>query len=164
MNIVLEGPDGSGKSTLAGYIGRALDIDVMSSTGPEKYPGEITDRIEKKYFARVPPVVFDRHPCVSQEIYGKFKPGGTRVPSHLLNYFYNQPNILIYCRSLDGLSRHVRAAHDSDEHMALVHMNNRGIVQLYEEWALERAHMIFRIGDSESRLVAALKGAMFHVR
>jgi len=71
--IVVEGVDNSGKSTLI----KALQVvfperPVQGSEGPPKYKGEMDERVAR-YIMQPANTIYDRHPCVSQPIYGTMR-------------------------------------------------------------------------------------------
>lgn len=146
MNIVLEGPDASGKSTLAEHIKSFIHWPIQPSEGPEKYPGEINERIER--YLKFNNTIFDRHPVISQSIYGQFN-DTTGVDPILANEFYGTEPLLIYCaRDSESFPKnHKKKGHDTDRHVSLIENHDGEIVQLYEDWAMQHAHFIYRIGD-----------------
>lgn len=152
MNIVLEGPDNAGKSTLAKLLAMELKKSVYASGGPEKYPGELLLRVEK--YRELQNVIFDRHPCVSDIIYGRFRERRSTLAGQHEGLFYAEPPLMIYCDPLDrGMSGHVEKAHDSSEHVGMVHHRYDAILSLYRHWGISRAHIIYRIGDDPQRIV-----------
>lgn len=163
MMIVVEGPDNAGKSTLinklSGELGRS--VMVMPGEGPEKYAGEINNRIRNyQRWLRYPGVViFDRHPCISQPIYGLFRQN-TQVEQELIDEFYAAQPFILYCRPAYGvtLEGHVAKDHDTAEHLAAVDANKEKITELYDIWALSHAHLVYRIGDREDRILALIRG------
>lgn len=133
MNIVLEGPDGSGKSTFARVI--LQHVPALSYTpgeGPPKRPGEMVERVER--YLRLDNCLFDRHPCVSQLIYDRFRVGGEGIPQHLVDRFYASKPFLIYCY---GRGPHVADHSDADtpEHLAMIEKYDDNIRHAYHEWA-----------------------------
>ena len=103
-------------------------------------------------------VIFDRHPVVSQPIYGRFR-RNTEVDKELAVRFYDSRPLLIYCRgrSLEG---HVEKDHDTSEHMASVNLNHDAMCRHYDEWAKDHAHVWYRVGDSMERIVNLVLGAI----
>ena len=153
MHIVLEGPDNAGKSVLARYIASRIGRTIVPSEGPEKYPGEINERIDR-YFG-FKDVVFDRHPCVSETIYGRLRGRGNVDPFLLLRFYEERP-LFIYCRGRD-LDGHVVKAHDTAEHLATVKSNHDRLCRLYDAWALDKAHIVYRVGDSMENIVTLVR-------
>ncbi len=157
-DIVIEGPDNTGKSTLAQALANAMHLGVIGSEGPEKYPGEINERIQR-YSARMDLTIFDRHPAVSEPIYGLLR-GQLNVDSALLAGFYAQPHLFIYCHSQRGLGEHQVKGYDTPEHLQLLSTRHDHICHLYSLWALSHAHLVYRIGDDMTAVVAAVIGVV----
>lgn len=152
MNIVLEGPDNSGKSELAKLLSTELGKKVFASEGPEKHTGELRERVER--YRGLHDVIFDRHPCVSDIIYGAFRERRSSMQGEQEALFYASQPLLIYCDPLDrGLRGHVEKAHDSAEHIKLVQQRYHSILSLYRAWGVQRAHIVYRIGDDPHRIV-----------
>lgn len=170
MNVIIEGPDGAGKSTL---IERLVDVNgplvrslvgahlymplrVQAGEGPPKYPREINERTLR--YLDMKHTIFDRHPCVSQPIYGEMRKltfaGAVEeiLPSSLL-HFYEQDNLFIYCRA-QRLMRHVVKAHEDLKHVATVEEKYALLVDMYDKWAAMRANLTYRIGDDIDAVAA----------
>lgn len=151
MNVILEGSDGGGKSTLASTLSNALDMRVKQGSGPPRQPGEIEARLRS--YLELDDVIFDRHPAISQPIYGALRDEPLSLEFlELERRFYDQPSLIIYCRSTD-VSRHRVKPGENPEHIAKLTANYALLVQLYDSWALKRAHMMYRIGDDPEVLI-----------
>jgi len=161
--IVVEGPDGSGKSTLAARLAEIFGYRLQSSEGRPKSTAELHARLAR--YAQMKDVVFDRHPIVSQVIYGQIRNAATgdNPTDEQIQAFYDNPYMfIIYCRAED-LSRHEVKAHDTSEHIAAVEANFRQIISLYDRWAMTHAHMIYRIGDKvEPRVIANMASSYLY--
>lgn len=162
MNIILEGPDGSGKSYLADHILSYLrfqgyrDWRILHSGGPAKSLEEVNARAGQ-YLDAVR-VVFDRHPCVSNPIYSSLFHGIGGPDPAVLDKFYAQWNVLVYCRATDP-SRHVVKPDDkASAFITQLEACYGDLVQAYDRWALERAHVVYRIGDSLDATVRSILG------
>lgn len=140
MVIVIEGPDAAGKTTLAINLGYALHLRIQHSEGPEKWPGEIDERIRR--YLKMENFIFDRHPCISNPIYS-----GNPINEQLMAEFMNTEPVFIYCRG-NFMDRHVVKEHDSPDHLKKIHDQNDQIRKAYDDWGLENAHIIFRPGHS----------------
>lgn len=140
MRIILEGPDGSGKSTLARMIADSLGVDVIRGQGPEKWPGEIGERVAG-YIQRHNQErhILDRHPAVSHPIYSRFS-GAQPLPATQLWTFYQLPSLFIYCRG-GTLANHVHNEHDTPQQVDLLNRHHDQICQDYDDWARLRAHV-----------------------
>lgn len=157
MMVVIEGPDGSGKSTLANDLlvqlsQENLTVSLKLTEGPEKYPGEILERIKRydfEYFSSPQQItIYDRHPIVSQNIYGSLGEYKTIISYKLTKrFFYNKKPYIIYCRdtrfSLDNQTQEW----DTIKFKTLISENQSKLKELYDIWALEYANMIYRISD-----------------
>lgn len=151
MNIVLEGPDNSGKSTLAEYLGERLHMPVKHSGGPGKYPGEINARADLLLSNPIP-TIYDRHPCVSQNIYVEaLSSSGERVTDDRVQRLYDSGAVIVFCRGRD-FTHHRMSEHASVDYVAQVERNHPRICELYDAWALDHAHVTFRIGDGLERI------------
>lgn len=164
MHIILEGPDNAGKSTLAMRLATELKRQVIQSEGREKYPGEINERV-KRYINdyRTQPSIFDRHPVVSQEIYALVK-SNTPVDNLLSVEFYNSRPLFVYCRAKPtrGMVGHVAKAYDEPDYLKTIEDTYPRLVKAYDDWALNHAHFVYRIGDNMVQLSNAIKGALPH--
>jgi len=142
MRIILEGPDGSGKSTLARTIAEALGLSVERGRGPEKYPGEIQERVAS-YIQRHnhENTILDRHPAVSHPIYSRFSKAPP-LPAVQLWTFYQLPSLFIYCKG-GPLDNHETNEHDTPQHLRLLAENHTKICEAYDDWAYQRAHVFY---------------------
>lgn len=157
MNVILEGSDGSGKSTLARRLSEELDVHLQLGDGPPKRPGEIESRMQR--YLGMTDTIFDRHPGVSQVIYGQLR-SETMSPamSSLVIELYHRPNLFIYCRATNA-SRHVVKEGEDPAHVETLTQRYAELVRLYDEWALGAANLIYRIGDDVSRVVELVRVA-----
>lgn len=165
--IVIEGVDNSGKSTLANRMKDFFlpSCTIQRSEGPDKGNGEINERIRTynvmiSQSARSGTLIFDRHPCISEPIYSRYR--GIRqcsVDPMLIENFYERHPLFIYCADR-GLRGHVEKKHDKPEHLTSIKDNHNAIVEDYMFWALSRAHIIYRVGDDMERVcLMAQRGA-----
>lgn len=162
--IVLEGVDNSGKSTLARRLQVLTKWPIIASEGPPKYSGEQNDRV-KGYFQRYPrDVIFDRHPCVSQNIYaGTLRGSKDLIDSTLVEQFYSARPLFIYCDPLErGLGGHVikNNSIDKPEHLDQIAKSYARLLEVYRAWALTNALFYYRIGDPVERIVHAVAGIL----
>lgn len=157
MKIVVEGPDNSGKSTLIRHLSASLDIPVVPGEGPGRSVEEINDRVKR--YATISHSIFDRHPCVSQPIYNQFRQGPS-IDAELIDQFYHQDNLFIYCVGRDTLEGQVIKDYDrsTDEagivHEDTVRQNHQAICASYSRWAEQHAHVTYRIDDGFAKVTA----------
>lgn len=162
MNIVIEGPDGSGKSTLATFISSITNRSLIHSPGPARTPEAMIARADE--FLAMREVVFDRHCIVSEAIYGKMR-GYVHLDDTFAQRFYETNPLVIYCRAGKTLRNHVpKGGYDTPEHLALVGDKHTQICELYDQWALKRAHICYRIGDDMRRVGSMIKGVLHNDR
>lgn len=153
--IVVEGVDNAGKSTLI----RALQVVlpgwvVQGSEGPPKHKGEMDERVTRYLHDLGPKTIFDRHPCVSQPIYGLMRSHADPVSPGLIAQFYSSEPFFIYCDGGDrGMKDHIfNPATDSEAHLKAVKDGYAILLDEYREWAAKHAVLSYRIGDSVSRI------------
>lgn len=151
-HILIEGVDGSGKSTLAQALSDATGLEIQPSEGPEKHPGEINERVER-YLEYGMDTIFDRHPVVSQAIYGQFSAGTHVLGKHVQAFYKTQP-LIIYCRpnSVHACLKRITSRKDGDwDDEAFTQKVKDHFMMLwtsYDAWALKYAHMIYRISPN----------------
>lgn len=156
--IVIEGLDATGKSTLANIIASEYNLNIQESEGPPQSQEEFLQRIER-YFI-LTQTIFVRHPLVSNPIYdiGRAPEKVITIPAYYFNAFYSLPSMFIYCERVSTLVGHQVKDHDTPEHLAMI--SDPKVDQLmhaaYQRWALERAHIIYRIGDAPRRILDLL--------
>jgi hypothetical protein len=157
--IVVEGADNAGKSTLITAIRELHPFSrwtLQQSEGPPKYPGEMTQRVTR-YLAQGPDIIYDRHPCVSQPIYGLMRSHHDAIPPELIAQFYASKPLFIYCDGR-GMRGHVfNPEHDTALHLDAVNENYERLLSEYRQWAGQYAFMCYRIGDPVLPLVAVLQ-------
>lgn len=157
MIIVIEGPDNAGKSTLARYISQRILWPIIYSEGPGKSEQEINDRVRR--YSLFDNVIFDRHPSISQTLYNRFRTGGPAIYAENILQFYESDPLFIFCQGRD-LSTHQIKEHDTPDHLELVEKNHGDLCRLYDEWAVNHAHIWYRVGNSMERIANMVKGAM----
>ena len=158
MNIIIEGPDNSGKSTLLAFLAEELPVyKIQTSGGPEQEPGELVERVRR--YMQMTHTIFDRHPCISDPIYSIFRDTDCVIPQSMIDSFDRSNTFMIYCKRR-GLGEHVIKPHETAEHVAMVEANHERICDAYEEWALRRANLIYRVGDNMGMIHAMIKAAI----
>ena len=164
MMIILEGPDNSGKTTLAKYLAWELDMPYVPSEGPEKYPGEIDERI-LRYNKLQLPAIFDRYPIISHRIYWPiFHQKTGLVNQDLLDEWYKAQKFIIYCRAEPGrgMEGHISSSPvDQLEYIKSLGENYFKLVRAYDDWSLLESDYIYRIGSSMSRVGWIIAGIIY---
>ena len=148
-NIVIEGPDGAGKSTLAERLIEHLPLKLQKGEGPPKSQVEIIQRVQS--YLEMDYTLFDRHPCISQPIYGMFRKTDIFVPGVLITEFYAQNNFIIYMHGRAG--NHKAKKYDTKEHLDTIHRYDGNIRNAYEEWAPFKADITCTTVDVNFDLV-----------
>lgn len=151
MNIIVEGPDNSGKTTLVSFLSSRLKLPTKHSGGPSKYPGEVVSRAES-YLSDSTQYIYDRHPCISQNIYAEATGVGELIQDSMLKRFYSSSDIIVFCRGRDDLAGHQMSTHSTPEYFERVKKVHHLICELYDDWALRHAHVCYRIGDDPERI------------
>jgi hypothetical protein len=164
MNVVVEGIDNSGKSTLIKFLTAGFpDWSVQPSEGPPKYEGEVDVRIER--YALMPHTIFDRHPVVSQTIYRTIRSGhdAAGMRDELVQQFYDSRPFFIYCDPVGrGMAGHTfNDGVDTEDHLRQVREGYDKMLTLYRAWAIQHAHLIYRIGDSMSFIADCVERAIY---
>lgn len=151
--IIVEGPDAAGKSTLVDFIAHYTGWPIQRSEGPPKYPGEMNDRV-RRYCDLPADTIFDRHPVISQPIYGSLRTHHDRIHPPLIKETLDRAPTIIYCDPPhDAMDRHIRSTVDTDHHLDAVRSNFAHITSLYRMWAIHNAHIMYRIGDDASKIL-----------
>lgn len=125
--------DASGKSTLVDELLTHLnDIGDLGyvkihSGGPEKYPGEIHDRI--KTLPRLGRFILDRHPLVSQHVYAR-DGATTFTQDEVWEYVRTMNPVLVYCM---GKAPHVMKPGESEDHARFLEQKWSTLNSKYEE-------------------------------
>jgi hypothetical protein len=150
MIIIIEGPDASGKSTLAEYLASALDFKIQPSEGRPKYSGEFRERLTR--YSQMDDVIFDRHPVISQVVYGRARASTEDMPTgEDIRDLYAKNPFIIYARASD-LTHHKVKAHDTPDHLDTIKVKSAFILDSYDSWAVLKAHYIYRIGEPFNHL------------
>lgn len=154
MNIVLEGPDGSGKSTLAAAMSEILGMPIVTGRGPVK-PGTEYERFFEHM--NTDNVIFDRHVCVSEMIYGPIFQR-KKYADHFYRTMYKVNQIIIYCRApATALVDHVASSPtDTSEYLSQLDTHFAQVVQAYDAWALKHAHIVYRRDGYNPALVSLI--------
>lgn len=166
--VVVEGIDNSGKSTLIQELARQFpQYKVQPGEGPPKEGENINDRI-RRYHGYEGNWLFDRHPVVSQPVYGRINPNVQEVELAQADHLYRLRPLIIYCDPLDrGLEEHAARTEednhiDTPEFLAGLARDYDVMLAEYRSWAIRHAHVIYRIGDGYEVVIDAM--SCFHHR
>lgn len=152
MLIIIEGLDNSGKSTLAQKLSHQLNIPIQEGSGPPKTEEEFIDRVNR-YLEIEPPVIFDRHPVISESIYGPIIRNKDIVTPSMKVRLFNSKPIIIYCDpQTRGLEDHKIKDGESIHHINGLYDQFLKLLEAYRSWAIDNAHYIYRIGDPIPRV------------
>ncbi len=146
MKIVIEGPDATGKSTLAKTLCRETGIPIVNGGGPSKSNEEIEERA-MRYLRMEGSFICDRHPCVSEPIYGKFRNPQTFLKTSIIDFFYKTKPFFIYCHGT-APGEHQLKDYDTEEHVGMLDINDMNIRDAYRKWAFVHvpARQWFNVG------------------
>lgn len=134
--IILEGPDGGGKTTLASSISEMTAWPVIGSEGPTHSLDDFYGRLDR-YALRGSQVIYDRHPIISEQVYGQAYGRQYRVPEIAKQWLQLQQPLIIYCTSPSGeLGDQGNLAIDTEEYVAKLRAHHNIIKQLYESYFL----------------------------
>lgn len=129
--IIIEGLDATGKSTLASRIRSLTGWPIQPSEGPEKEPGEIIKRIQH-YFSLPDNTIFDRHPIISQYVYGTLA-HKTLPPPYLLQELKRRDPFILEARPTN-LGDHIVKVHDTKEHLQMILTQREKLADLYRSF------------------------------
>lgn len=136
--LIVEGPDGAGKTTLVERICEEFGVEKRprSSTSENGPVDNLWDWVIQDMGSNVNVGVYDRHPLISEMIYGPILRGEIRLgPNNLselstmLRFFYGFNPLIIYClpniatvrvnvaRNHDGETSHTKGVLRYTDHL-----------------------------------------------
>jgi hypothetical protein len=149
--IIVEGVDGSGKTTLVQNFRQTASRHclIISRSGP---PRGKTDLIDSLYGItnlgrRETPIIIDRHPLISEPIYGPIIRGSSYVDppfnrENALEYVASTADRVIYCRTdLETAQRASRR----ERQMEGVHDQYWALYQAYDKYMEDLARLGVKI-------------------
>lgn len=101
--VIVEGPDGSGKTTLIEYLRKSLHPYTWILKSNSK-PQTVEDIIHVlTWITHAPPglpLILDRHPLISETVYGPILRGASRMPLNPqdLSACFPPDTLVVYCR------------------------------------------------------------------
>lgn len=169
MDIIVEGPDNSGKSTLVAYLAHSMSMPIERGEGPPQNQHQIETRIRRQHNMLRMQTDFrihDRSRVVSQQIYGKFKVHNLSddivTPEMERELYEELKPLFIYCRGGPLDHNHRAKGYDTPLHLKMLDKEHIRICNLYDQWALKRAHIIYNRFRGD-RMEAVLGSAMAHI-
>lgn len=98
--VIIEGMDNSGKTTLVNYLATEILCGVIRSPGPHTGEFLATWILLQNERLKVQPILFDRHPLISEKIYGVVlrSRNALAIYGDLMQYFRSLNPLIIYCR------------------------------------------------------------------
>ena len=153
--LILEGLDATGKTTFAATMAVKYGLSVQPSEGPSKHPGEIDERIQR--YLLMDDVIFDRHPAVSQAIYGELR--GDEIPSArwVKEVYLSHPLIIYFDPVIPFGAAHRPGTYDTGSHLTFITEHYDELLLSYRVWAARHAHVIFRVGANNAHVLACVE-------
>lgn len=162
MNIILEGPDNAGKTTLAFELSEATGMTIHPKEGRPANRTELLMKLRK--YEGLDGVIIDRHPIISQSVYGLIR-GDAEIPEDFLDRFFAKDDLIIYCRCVHkGLDGHEPSPTDTPEHLRSISEHQQKILDTYDNWAAICANIIYSRYEQLPRVVAMVQAVLreFH--
>lgn len=160
MNIVLEGPDNGGKSTLADAIAKVTGRIIVRGKGPCT-PQNVGHRFME--FDGVDNIIFDRHACVSEPIYGPICRGVNKIDyDALTRRFYATKPLFVYCRGISLVGHVEDHAADTPDHLQRISTHYYELCSAYDKWAMRHAHIVYRKGEMDMHYTVSLINSVLH--
>jgi hypothetical protein len=157
--IIIEGIDATGKSSLAQKISDHTGWPIKESEGPEKFPGEIITRM-KLYLGLPHTTIFDRHPVISQCIYGPLKKQ-ISSPPFLLQELKRVKPLIIQASSINKGAHKVKE-YDTPSHINLIESKKEEIIKAYDLFM--EIHFPKRILYTFENTYDTIKQAIYYAR
>ena len=160
-NVIVEGIDASGKSTLCRHLHEITGWPIALREGKPPTFDKTIEKIQR--FLEYEGKVIDRHPLVSQAIYGQSLRSDLNVPMELIKALHDQGNLFIYCRCVnwdDPLGKHIIKPGEDQEHLDTLKLQFYEVLRLYDDWGLHSAHIIYNNHGNMEFVGNCVKGAL----
>jgi hypothetical protein len=140
--IIIEGPDGAGKSTLLYQLAKDLDRKIQHGGGPPRDQMEWRDRVKRMRDFASEPVILDRIPFISEQVYGPLY--GRKPDRSLTTELIALNPVVVFCclpseTQMRSFIDFTPKAHKPDTHMQLVLENYSTIVHDYRVLMIDLA-------------------------
>lgn len=135
MIIVIEGPDNAGKTTLSLWLAKQLKaILIKNEDVPIRDPAHLYSLVGLGLAAQAiaPHVIFDRHPAISEPIYGGILRGKSTIDSSRQSISYTFIDVIIYCRPPSYVIKKSFLQRDQKSGV-LDHLDD--IIEAYDLWS-----------------------------
>lgn len=159
MNIILEGPDNAGKTTLALALSKETGIPLKEKEGkPSTWP----DMLQKlQDYEKLDHMIIDRHPIISQSVYGMTVRDDPPIPESFLERFFQRDDLIIYCRCIaDELTDHEASPTDTPEHLVAIEERYQEVLNCYDNWAAICANIIYTQYSQTDRIIAMVRAVL----
>jgi hypothetical protein len=158
MNIVLEGPDHGGKTTLGNRLSKVMGLPLIQGEGPPKSNDEFHARVAR--CLAMDNVIFDRHPCISEGIYGPVMGRGSILKITEVRDFFASHPFIIYVRPTTHHlpPSHKKHDHESQEHFDRLAGAHANICAAYDARMMNTAQYIYRRTDTHFMELAHVGG------
>lgn len=150
--VIVEGPDGAGKTTLINRLCAELGVEIRprSSTSDHGPVDDVWEWVKRDLITNVDRDIYDRHPFISESIYGPVLRGEMRLgpdpEEQELHYglFLHHRPLVIYCMPpLKQVRFNVAQNHDGQtDHTRGVLRYIDTIYALYQYRAMMDRHVI----------------------
>jgi hypothetical protein len=157
VNIILEGPDNAGKTTLANALAKEIGWPIKHKEGRPKTWILLLEKLRK--YEAVDRMIVDRHPIISQSVYGLVARNDPSIPTDFMDRFFERRDLIIYCRCISTqLEGHEPSDSDTPEHLKAIEENYQKILNVYDNWAAVACNIVYVDYDQMPGVIAMVKG------
>jgi len=138
--IILEGPDLGGKTTIGERLENLTEKKCYHTGGPPKNKEEFLQKVSK-----IPNnVICDRHPYISEIVYGSMRKNEPYVDFKELSTFLKKENpLILYCKPDSSFLREQLIYLKEKPHKPQDHVNN--IKKYYELYLYKYEELMYEI-------------------